>query len=112
MKTKFEREQMRRLMTKWDPLLKGIEDPKDADGKTPAWVTHGMDLIRQAKIGRFPTKLPPIISVQPMTGPVGGLAFYDLKPRWEPSAVDRLGALAAPDSELAKRIAAFDRGNE
>jgi hypothetical protein len=55
-----------------------------------------------------------LVSVQPMTQPVGGIAFY--RPRygrtWVPSAVERLAVLAEPDGELAKRIAGYDKIGE
>jgi len=76
-------------------------------GDVPPWVKAGMALINQSRL-HDPLR-PPIVSVQPMTQPVGGITFY--RPRygsWEPSAVDRLAALAEPDSEMAKRIAEYD----
>jgi hypothetical protein len=95
-------------MAKWDPLLKGVQDPPGED--SPAWVKRGMEMSKRAQRGPHPLQ-PPIVSVQPMTQPIGGLAFYDryLRPRWEPSAVDRLAALTEPNGELAKRIAGYDK---
>lgn len=56
---------------------------------------------------------PPIISVQPMTQPVGGIVFY--RPRyasdkglWEPCVIDRLAALTDPG--MAKRVEEYDKG--
>ena len=49
-----------------------------------------------------------LVSVQPMSSPVGGIAFYKPQPQWEPSVVERLAALAEPDGELAQRITDYD----
>lgn len=91
-----------KLMAKWAPMLKGVPDPSDEDA--PAWIKHGMEIIKRSQVRDL--LYEPIVSVQPMSGPVGGLA------RWEPSAVDRLAALADPNGELAKRIAGYDKIGE
>jgi len=96
---------LERYTEKWAKQLEGVEDAES--GETPAWIKHGMALIRRAEV-RNPLYTP-IVSVQPMTGPVGGMAFYQpVYPKWEPSAVDRLAALAEPNGELAQRISDYD----
>jgi len=76
-------------------------------GDPPPWVKAGLAMIRRSRI--HDPLYEPIVSVQPMTPPIGGVAFY--RPRygmWEPSAVDRLAALAEPEGELAKKIKKYD----
>jgi len=97
-------------------ILKRFSDKMLADmkkaGDQPAWVKAGLALIKREQEGRYP-KSPPLISVQPMSPPHGGVAFY--RPRYgeqEPAAVDRLAAIADPDSETAQKIRDYDARNQ
>lgn len=92
---------LERYTEKWSKQLEGVEQP--------AWVKAGIALIKRANNVETMLRAAPIISVQPMTRPVGGIAFYRPdRDQWEPSAVDRLAALAEPNGELAQRIETYD----
>jgi hypothetical protein len=60
---------------------------RDADGKLPAFVQHTLGLIKRAEV-RNPG-YQSIVSVQPMTQPVGGVAFY--RPRYGTTHVASIG---------------------
>lgn len=96
-------------MTERVKATRDAASPTDKD--QPAWVKAGIGMIRRAQVvdpvAAFASR---IVSVQPMTQPIGGSAFYRARyGRWEPSAVDRLAALGDPEGELAKRIAGYDK---